>query len=162
MSRHNDELYIHHIQEASRKIIQRLQGITRAAFDANEEKQDSIIRQMEIIGEAAGQVSEAFRHSHPGIDWQGMKDLRNVLIHGYADVNLDRVWRIAPIRMSQNSTTNSRRYSTNQKKNEKKNENDQSRGTTAARTGGTIGSEQCALGGDRSGRTSRSIQPTLY
>ena len=95
MLRHNDELYIHHIQEASRKIIQRLQGITRAAFDANEEKQDSIIRQMEIIGEAAGQVSEAFRHSHPGIDWRGMKDLRNVLIHGYADVNLDRVWRIA-------------------------------------------------------------------
>ncbi len=105
---------------------------------------------MEIIGEAAGQVSEAFRHSHPGIDWQGMKDLRNVLIHGYADVNLDRVWRIAPIRMSQNSTTNSRRYSTNQKKNEKRNEkrneNDQSRGTTAAGTGCTICPEQRAAG----------------
>jgi uncharacterized protein with HEPN domain len=95
MSRHKDALYIHHIQEACRKIIHRLSGVTRAAFDADDEKQDGIIRQLEIIGEAAGQVSEDFRQSHPFIDWRGMKDLRNVLIHGYANVDLDEVWRIA-------------------------------------------------------------------
>jgi uncharacterized protein with HEPN domain len=66
----------HHIQEACRKIIHRLSGVTREAFDADDEKQDGIIRQMEIIGEAAGQVSEDFRQSHPFIDWRGMKDLK--------------------------------------------------------------------------------------
>lgn len=63
MSRHNDALYIHHIHVASQKILHRLQRVTRAAFDAAEEKQDGIIRQLEIIGEAAGQISEAFRQS---------------------------------------------------------------------------------------------------
>jgi uncharacterized protein with HEPN domain len=101
MSRHNDELYVHHIQEASRKIIQRLRGVTRAAFDADDVLQDAIIRQMEIIGEAAGRVSEAFRLIHFAIDWRAMKDLRNVLIHGYADVNLDRVWQIAHTQIPQ-------------------------------------------------------------
>ncbi len=72
-----------------------LNGVSRAAFDADDEKQDGIIRQLEIIGEAAGQVPEAFRQSYPFIDWRGMKDLHNVLIHGYANVDLDEVWRIA-------------------------------------------------------------------
>ena len=101
MSRHNDALYLHHIQQAGQKILHRLQGVTRAAFDADDEKQDGIIRQLEIIGEAAGQISEAFRQHHPSIDWRGMKDFRNVLIHGYADVNLDRVWRIAHAQVPQ-------------------------------------------------------------
>ncbi len=101
MSRHNDALYLYHIQQACQKILHRLRGVSRAAFDADDEKQDGIIRQMEIIGEAAGQVSEAFRQIHPVIDWRGMKDVRNVLIHGCADVNLDRVWHIAHTQVPQ-------------------------------------------------------------
>lgn len=101
MSHHTDALYLHHIQQACQKILHRLQGVTRTAFDADDEKQDGIIRQMEIIGEAAGQVSEGFRQLHPAIDWLGMKDFRNVLIYGYADVNLDRVWRIAHTQVPQ-------------------------------------------------------------
>ncbi len=95
MSRHPDEIYIHHISEACQKIIHRLRGETWTSFEANEEKQDGIIRQMEIIGEASGKVSEAFRQHHPGITWRPMKDLRTILIHGHADVDLEEVWHIA-------------------------------------------------------------------
>lgn len=54
-----------------------------------------MIRQLEIVGEAASGVSADFRAAHPEIDWRGLKDLRNVLIHGYAHVNLDLVWEHA-------------------------------------------------------------------
>ena len=95
MSRHNDELYIHHIRQAGEKIIRRLRGISWDSFDSDDVLQDAVIRQMEIIGEAAAHISEEFRLAHPQMDWRGMKDLRNVLIHGYAEVNIDRVWNIA-------------------------------------------------------------------
>ena len=54
-----------------------------------------VIRQLEIVGEAASGVSADFRAAHPEVDWRGLKGLRNVLIHGYANVNLDLVWEHA-------------------------------------------------------------------
>ena len=101
MSRHHDDLYIHHISEACQKIIHRLRGETWTSFEANEEKQDGIIRQIEIVSEAASHISEAFRQNHPIIDWRGMKDFRNLLIYGYAEINLDRVWRMAQTHIPQ-------------------------------------------------------------
>ena len=95
MSRHVDQLDLSHIQEAVIKIRRRLQGVTRAMFDTNDLLQDGVIRQMEIIGEAASRLSEAFQSAHPEWDIRNMKGLRNVLIHGYADVDLNVVWDIA-------------------------------------------------------------------
>ncbi len=90
-----DELYLEHIRQAAYKIVKRLHGVSREDFDADDEKQDGIIRQLEIIGEAAAQVSDAVRVLHPRVDWQGMEDLRNNLIDGYPDVNTNRVWGYA-------------------------------------------------------------------
>lgn len=95
MSRHRDALYLRHIQDATYKIIARLRGVTRETFAEDDEKQDGVIRQLEIVGEAASGVSADFRAAHPDIDWRGLKDLRNVLIHGYAHVNVDLVWEHA-------------------------------------------------------------------
>lgn len=81
--------------QAVTKITHRLREVTRAMFDDNDLLQDGIIRQMEIIGEAASRLSEAFQGMHPTLDIRNMKGLRNVLIHGYADVDLDVVWDIA-------------------------------------------------------------------
>lgn len=49
----------------------------------------------EVVGEAAGHLSDAFRPTHPDMPWQRLKDLRHVLIHGYANVDILRVWDIA-------------------------------------------------------------------
>ena len=68
MSRHHDELYLQHMHQAAAKIVDRLRDVSREVFDEDDEKQDGIIRQPEIIGEAAARVSEAFRELHPGID----------------------------------------------------------------------------------------------
>lgn len=84
-----------HIRQAVEKIMRRLRGISWDTFDTDDVLQDAVIRQMEIIGEAAARISETFRLAHPQTDWRSMKDLRNVLIHGYAEVNIGRVWNIA-------------------------------------------------------------------
>jgi uncharacterized protein with HEPN domain len=95
MSRHHDDLYLRHIRAACDRVAQYLTGVSWAAFEENMEKQDAVIRQLEILGEAAGRLSDPFRQAHPEMPWQRIKDLRNVLIHGYAHVDLTRVWEIA-------------------------------------------------------------------
>jgi len=49
---------------------------------------------VEIVGEAASRVSQAFRADHQGIPWKGIVGLRNRLIHGYSEVDLDILWDI--------------------------------------------------------------------
>lgn len=68
--------------------------VTRAEFMTDEFTQSAIIRQLEIAGEAAGRLSEEFRQSHPELEARRLRALRNVLIHGYADVDLETVWDV--------------------------------------------------------------------
>ena len=94
MSRHHEELYVGHIQDAIAKAIDWASQVTQAEFMRDEFVQSAIIRHLEIAGEAAGRLSEAFRQAHPEIEARRLKALRNVLIRGYADVDLDTVWDI--------------------------------------------------------------------
>ena len=54
--------------------------------------QDSVIRRFEIIGEAAGRVSQQLRDENPSIPWSEMRGMRNRLIHRYDDIDMDIVW----------------------------------------------------------------------
>jgi uncharacterized protein with HEPN domain len=56
--------------------------------------QDAVIRNFEIIGEAAKRVPEAYRRRYPEIPWRLMAGFRDVLIHAYEGIDLNRVWRI--------------------------------------------------------------------
>lgn len=77
----------------SARIVQSyLDGITQSAFIRNVQLQDSVIRRLEIIGEAAGRVSSSFRRTHPAIPWSRMIGMRNRVIHVYDAVDLDIVW----------------------------------------------------------------------
>ncbi|PYS45418.1 MAG: hypothetical protein DMF71_00020 [Acidobacteria bacterium] len=53
----------------------------------------AVERRLEILGEAAGQVSNAFQLSHPDIPWKEIKGIRLVLAHRYGDVNLHQLWQ---------------------------------------------------------------------
>ena len=55
----------------------------------------AVIRWVEIIGEAARGVSEELRQAHPEVPWRQMVAMRNVLIHGYFDIDVDLVWSVA-------------------------------------------------------------------
>lgn len=52
----------------------------------------SLVRLLEIIGEAASGVSDGYRAKHPAIPWKKMIGLRNRLIHGYYDIDQDIIW----------------------------------------------------------------------
>ncbi len=61
-------------------------------FHANEMVQDAVIRQLEVIGEAATHVSETTRAKAPEIPWREVVATRNLLIHAYATIDLEVVW----------------------------------------------------------------------
>jgi uncharacterized protein with HEPN domain len=56
--------------------------------------QDAVIRNFEIIGEAAQKVSEPLKANHPKVPWRQIAGLHDVLIHDYTGVDLNEVWNI--------------------------------------------------------------------
>lgn len=92
MANHDDLVYVRHILGAIGRIQSYTAGMTLPEFLSHPMAQDAIIRQFEIIGEAAKKVSRPFRESHGEIPWGKMAGMRDVLIHGYEDVDLDIVW----------------------------------------------------------------------
>lgn len=83
------------------QILERAARIRRyvrdgeTAFLQEEMIQDAVIRNFEVIGEAAKRVPDAYRTEHPEIPWRLMAGFRDVLIHGYEGVDLKRVWKVA-------------------------------------------------------------------
>ncbi len=77
---------------ASREIQAHLGGKDQAGFRSERLLVLAIQQLLTIIGEAASQVSPEFRSTHPDIPWRAMIGQRNILIHAYAKVDLDKVW----------------------------------------------------------------------
>lgn len=88
----DDDAYLVDMLNAVRQALEYVGGVDKDAFLRNRMMQDAVVRQLEILGEAASRVSEGVRTAHPEIDWSGPVSLRNVLIHQYRRINLDRVW----------------------------------------------------------------------
>jgi uncharacterized protein with HEPN domain len=82
------------------QIIERIQRVReycaegREAFARDRKTQDAVIRNFEVIGEAAKRIPEAFRNDHPSVPWKGLAGFRDVLIHRYESVSLDAVWLV--------------------------------------------------------------------
>jgi uncharacterized protein with HEPN domain len=66
---------------------------------AAEELQDAVIRNVEVIGEAAKRVSAKSRMRMPSLDWKSICGMRDVLIHDYIGVDLDEVWNVVSSRI---------------------------------------------------------------
>lgn len=94
-----DPAYIWDMLEASREISNYITGMRFNDYEQNTMVQAAVERKLEIIGEAAGRVSDSLRTSHPEIPWRGMIGLRNVLIHEYGEVRSERVWVVAAQRI---------------------------------------------------------------
>jgi len=86
-------VYLAHIMECIQKIERFTQG-GKERFLEDELVQDAVLRNFEVIGEAAKRLDEVYRASHPEIPWRAIAGLRDVLIHQYEGVELERVWAI--------------------------------------------------------------------
>lgn len=90
-----DEDYLEHIQDAIAKIARYTDGVEEADFIADELRQDGVIRNMEVIGEAVTKLSPTLKGKHADVPWGEIAGMRNRLIHGYMEVNLELVWDTA-------------------------------------------------------------------
>ena len=92
---HRDfRLYIDDILDAVDQIRIYTKGLDETAFKKDRKTQDAVIRNLEIIGEAARSVPSHIQESTPDVDWRKIRGLRNILIHEYFGVNLTIVWDI--------------------------------------------------------------------
>ncbi len=90
-----DAIYIEHILDALKKVIEYTSGKDEASFLKDSLVQDAVIRQFEVIGEATKRISKGFREKHTSIPWKDMAGMRDVLIHDYIDVDIFMVWKTA-------------------------------------------------------------------
>ena len=89
----DDPTRLRHMLDAAREAMEMARGQHRADLDADRKLCLSLVHLLEIIGEAAKGVSPHSRQNHPDLPWKKMAGMRDRLIHGYFDVNLDVVWR---------------------------------------------------------------------
>jgi len=91
----DNNIYIKHILDAIADIEKYISGKSFAEFQENTLIQDGVIRKIEIIGEAAKQMSDKFKKEHQEIPWRQVVGLRNKLIHEYFGVDLEAIWLAA-------------------------------------------------------------------
>lgn len=89
----NDAIRLKHLLDAANEAVALCRGRKRQELDTDRMLNLSLVRLLEIIGEAAAGISDQTKESHPHIPWHQMTAMRNRLIHGYFDVNLDVVWQ---------------------------------------------------------------------
>ena len=89
----DSRVYLAHILECAQKIERYTKG-GQKKFLEDTMTQDAVIRNFEIMGEAAKRVPETYRRRHPEVPWRLMAGFRDVLIHAYEGIDLNRVWRI--------------------------------------------------------------------
>jgi uncharacterized protein with HEPN domain len=90
--RPDDLVRIRHMLDACREAASFSNGRSRIDLDGNRMLTLSLVKCIEILGEAASKVSEETRRGHSGIPWAEIVGMRNRLIHAYFDIDLDRVW----------------------------------------------------------------------
>lgn len=94
MSERNDINYLKDILEAARRAFGFSAGLKYDDFVKDIKTQDAVIRNIEIIGEAAKNVTESTRCKYPKVPWKQIAGMRDKLVHQYFGVNIDVVWDV--------------------------------------------------------------------
>lgn len=85
--------------EAARRIASFTQGLAFEEFESDLKTQDAVLRNLEVLGEAAKAIPEAYRQTHADLPWTDMARTRDRLFHHYFGVNLDVVWGIVELEL---------------------------------------------------------------
>lgn len=90
----SNKVFLDDILESIEKIEQYTKGLSYDEFAKKQMVIDAVVRNLEIIGEAAKNIKEDVRKQHADVPWNRMIGLRNIIAHGYFGVDLTIVWRI--------------------------------------------------------------------
>ena len=94
MSKRQPELLIGDIIRSAKKILSYAEGLSYDEFIRDDKTVDAVIRNFEIIGEAANRLPEEFKDKNPQIDWHRIKGFRNRIVHDYMGIDYTIVWEI--------------------------------------------------------------------
>jgi len=94
MPSHETDVRLRHMLDAAREAAQMARGKRRADLDTERQLNLSLVRLLEVVGEAASRVPVGDRATYSGIPWVQIVGLRNRLIHGYDNVDFDILWEI--------------------------------------------------------------------
>ena len=89
----DDAIRLRHMLDAAHEAIEFAQGRTRVDLNGDRKLVLALVKDVEIIGEAAYQVFQTARDQLPGIPWDDIIGMRHRLVHAYFDINLDILWR---------------------------------------------------------------------
>lgn len=94
MSERGDAEHVSDIAESIRRVEDYAKGMTYQQFLKDTKTQDAVVRNLEIIGEAAKSISSDFKKKRKDIEWEKVAGMRDKLVHHYFGVNLDIVWNV--------------------------------------------------------------------
>jgi len=95
MSKRKPDVYLQDILESIQQIEEYLDNVNENEFYRNPEKQDAVLRRLEIMGEAVKHISEEIRDKYDDVPWRRIAGMRDIIIHEYFGITLSMVWVVA-------------------------------------------------------------------
>ena len=89
-----DKSRLEHILEAINRLQTHAGNLSKDELEQDVLRYYGIVKNIEIIGEAARMLTEAFRSAHPEVNWRSIANMRNFLVHEYFQVDSDVVWSV--------------------------------------------------------------------
>lgn len=87
-------LYLGDIEEAAAKVLRYTAGLDAAGFKADDKTRDAVLRNLEIIGEAAKHIPQEARDQYPTLEWRKIAGFRDIVAHAYFGIDDAILWDI--------------------------------------------------------------------
>lgn len=93
------KLYLNDIIDAVNKIQDYVKNLDEKSFLKDSKTFDSVLHNFIVIGEAAGKIPDKIKNKNPDINWSGIIGMRNIIVHGYFNIDPKIIWSTIKTRL---------------------------------------------------------------